>query len=43
VWLRDLDALNEFITVDLARLDVSAAETLRVGRAVKRPGMQAIT
>jgi hypothetical protein len=41
VWLPDLDALYEFITSDLAGLDVSGAETVPVGRAVKRPGMQA--
>jgi DNA-binding Lrp family transcriptional regulator len=40
VWLRDLDELYEFITGDLAGLDVSAVETVLVGRAVKRPGMQ---
>ena len=39
VWLRDLDALYEFITVGLADLDVSAAETILVGRVIKRPGM----
>jgi DNA-binding Lrp family transcriptional regulator len=37
-WLRDLDALYEFITVGLAGLDVSAAETILVGRVIKRPG-----
>jgi hypothetical protein len=41
VWLRDLDALYEFLTVDLAGLDVSGAETILVGRVIKRPGMQA--
>jgi len=41
VWLPDLDAPYEFVTADLAGLDVSAAETVLVGRAVKRPGMQA--
>jgi DNA-binding Lrp family transcriptional regulator len=40
VWLRDLDALYEFITADLAGLNVSAAETTLVGRVVKRPGMR---
>lgn len=40
-WLRDLDALYEFITADLAGLDVGAAETTLVGRVVKRPGMRA--
>jgi DNA-binding Lrp family transcriptional regulator len=40
VWLRDLDELYEFITGDLAGLDVSAVETVLVGRAVKRAGMR---
>lgn len=38
VWLRDLDALYEFITAGLADLGVSAAETVLVGRVIKRPG-----
>lgn len=41
VWLPDLDALYDFLTADLAGLDVSAAETILVGRVIKRPGMQA--
>jgi DNA-binding Lrp family transcriptional regulator len=43
VWLRDLDALYEFITVGLADLDVSAAETILVGRVIKRPGYRMST
>jgi DNA-binding Lrp family transcriptional regulator len=39
VWLPDLDDLYEFITRDLAALDVTTAETVLVGQAVKRPGM----
>ena len=39
VWLRDLDALYEFLTADLAGLGVSAAETILVGRVIKRPGL----
>jgi hypothetical protein len=38
VWLPDRDALYEFITASLAGLDVSAAETILVGRVIKRPG-----
>ena len=38
VWLRDLDALYKFLTADLAGLGVSAAETILVGRVIKRPG-----
>jgi hypothetical protein len=29
----------DFLTVDMARLGVTAAETVLVGEAVKRPGM----
>jgi DNA-binding Lrp family transcriptional regulator len=39
VWLPDLDELYEFITRDLAALDVTTAETVLVGQAVKRPGI----
>jgi len=39
VWLPDLDALYEFLTADLAGLDVSAAETILIGRVIKRPGL----
>ena len=39
VWLPDLDTLYDFLTADLAGLDVSAAETILVGRAIKRPGL----
>ena len=38
VRLRDLDALHEFLTAGLAGLDVSVAETILVGRVIKRPG-----
>ena len=38
-WLRDLDGLYDFLTEDMARLGVTAAETVLVGEAVKRPGM----
>jgi DNA-binding Lrp family transcriptional regulator len=41
VWLRDLDELYEFITGNLARLGVSAVETVLVGQPVKRPGVPA--
>jgi len=41
VWLRDLEALYDFITGDLAELGVSAVETVLVGQAVKRSGMSA--
>jgi DNA-binding Lrp family transcriptional regulator len=40
VWLPGLDELYEFITRDLAALDVTTAETVLVGQAVKRPGMR---
>jgi DNA-binding Lrp family transcriptional regulator len=43
VWLRDLDALYEFITAGLGGLDVSAAETILVGRVIKRPGYRVST
>jgi DNA-binding Lrp family transcriptional regulator len=43
VWLPDLDALYEFLTADLAGLDVSAAETILVGRVIKRPGTGRVT
>jgi len=43
VWLPDLDALYEFLTADLAGLDVSAAETILVGRVIKRPGTGPVT
>jgi len=39
VWLPDLDALYDFLTADLAGLDVSAAETILIGRVIKRPGL----
>lgn len=38
VWLPGLDELYDFLTRDLAALDVTAAETVLVGEAVKRPG-----
>ncbi|TVT45737.1 AsnC family transcriptional regulator [Amycolatopsis rhizosphaerae] len=38
VWMRDLEELYRFVTADLARLGATAAETVLVGRAVKRPG-----
>lgn len=38
VWLPGLDELYNFLTRDLASLDVTAAETVLVGEAVKRPG-----
>jgi hypothetical protein len=43
VWLRDLDALYDFLTADLAGLDVRAAETILVGRVIKRPGTGRVT
>jgi DNA-binding Lrp family transcriptional regulator len=41
VWLRDLEYLYRFITVELAGLGLDAVETVLVGRAVKRPGVAA--
>jgi DNA-binding Lrp family transcriptional regulator len=38
VWLRDTEALYRFLTRDLADLSITSAETVLVGRAVKRPG-----
>jgi DNA-binding Lrp family transcriptional regulator len=37
VWLRDLDHLYEFITVDLADLGVTNVDTVLIGANVKRP------
>jgi DNA-binding Lrp family transcriptional regulator len=39
VWLRDLDHLYEFITGDLAVLEVGHVETMIIGDAVKRIGV----
>ncbi|MBH1937742.1 Lrp/AsnC family transcriptional regulator [Streptomyces sp. AV19] len=38
VWLRDLPGLYRFVTRDVGALGVTTAETVLVGRAVKRPG-----
>lgn len=36
VWLRDLDHFYEFITKDLAALNVDNVDTILVGRDFKR-------
>jgi DNA-binding Lrp family transcriptional regulator len=41
VWLRDMDHLYQFITHDLAELEVDNVDTVLVGRAVKRLGVNA--
>ncbi|CCB71881.1 protein of unknown function (plasmid) [Streptantibioticus cattleyicolor NRRL 8057 = DSM 46488] len=38
MWLRDLADLYRFVTRDLGGLGVAEAETVVVGRPVKRPG-----
>ncbi|MQY07124.1 AsnC family transcriptional regulator [Actinomadura macrotermitis] len=38
VWLRDLEHLYRFVSGDLGALGVRSADTVLVGRAVKRPG-----
>jgi hypothetical protein len=37
VWLRDLDHLYQFITVDLGSAGVASIETILIGESVKRP------
>ncbi|WP_329457546.1 Lrp/AsnC family transcriptional regulator [Streptomyces sp. NBC_01497] len=39
VWMRDLDHLYRFVSAELGELGVEYAETVIVGRAVKRPHM----
>lgn len=43
VWLPGLDELYDFLTHGLASLDVTAAETVLVGEAVKRPGKEPVS
>jgi DNA-binding Lrp family transcriptional regulator len=38
VWLQDLAHLYRFVTQDIADLGVIRAETVLIGRAIKRPG-----
>ena len=37
VWLRDLDHLYRFITVDLGSAGATSIETILIGESVKRP------
>jgi DNA-binding Lrp family transcriptional regulator len=39
VWLRDMEHLYQFITHDIAKLDVDNVDTLLVGHAVKAVGI----
>jgi DNA-binding Lrp family transcriptional regulator len=42
LWLKDLEQLYAFITGTLSRLNVDSADTMLIGRAVKRPGRSAL-
>ncbi len=43
VWFRDLEELYGFVSRELGALGVESAETVIVGEAVKRPGVNRVT